>query len=51
MNVFPYSHVFCYKCIVQHLRRRGEGEIQGRCPVTGVPAREQDLVRIFDQRG
>merc|ERR1711915_313862 len=33
--------VFCYTCIVQYLRR------EAKCPVTRIPATEENLVRIF----
>ena len=38
------GYVFCYKCIVSHLR---SGEDEGSCPVTGLPVREADLIRLF----
>jgi len=36
--------VFCYACIVQHLRK------EARCPITRLPAKEEQLVRIFTQQ-
>ena len=38
------GYVFCYKCIIGHLRSEEGG---GSCPVTGLPVREEDLIRIF----
>ena len=41
--VLPVSgYVFCYVCIVKHLRA------EGRCPVTKFPAKEEQLIRIYD---
>ena len=36
--------VYCYKCIVNHLR---SDEGKNSCPVTGLPANEDDLIRIY----
>merc|ERR1711971_1186789 len=33
--------VFCYPCIVTSVRKNG------KCPVTGLPLMEEDLIRIF----
>ncbi len=44
-------YVFCYQCIIGHLRRNhGEQQDQQEqvCPVTGTPMDEEDLIRIFD---
>ena len=38
------GYVFCYKCIIGHLRSE---EGVGSCPVTGLLVREEDLIRIF----
>lgn len=34
--------VYCYLCILEVLREKGQ------CPVTGIPCKEEDLLRIFD---
>ena len=33
--------VFCYACLVTRVRQAG------KCPVTGAPLKEDQLVRIF----
>ena len=38
------GYVFCYKCIISHLRSE---DSNGACPVTGLPVREDDLIRLF----
>ena len=44
-TLVPISgYVYCYKCIVGHLRT---DETKGTCPVTGLPVAEDDLIRIF----
>lgn len=44
-TLVPISgYVYCYKCIVGHLR---SNETQDSCPVTGLPVTEDDLIRIF----
>ena len=44
-TLVPISgYVYCYKCIVSHLR--SENTKDG-CPVTGLPVTEEDLVRLF----
>ena len=37
------GYVFCYKCLVMHLRQKGEF-----CPVTGMPCRESRVVRLYE---
>ncbi|KAL9185255.1 hypothetical protein ACHAXT_003032 [Thalassiosira profunda] len=37
------GYVFCYKCLVSHLRRVGH-----YCPVTGVPCAEDKVVRLYE---
>ena len=37
----PSGYVFCYSCIVKHLRS------ESTCPVTQYPAKEEHLVRIY----
>ena len=39
----PSGYVFCYSCIVSHLR----GAEGNRCPVTKYPAKEDQLIRIY----
>ena len=34
--------VFCYKCVVRHVRRKGE------CPVTRIKTTERKLIRLFE---
>lgn len=36
------GYVFCFSCIVKHLRE------EERCPVTNYPAKSIDLVRLYD---
>ena len=44
-TLVPISgYVYCYKCIVSHLR--SENTKDG-CPVTGLPVTEEELVRLF----
>ena len=44
-TVLPASGlVFCYTCIVHNLRR------EARCPITKLPAKEEQLIRIFTQQ-
>ena len=38
------GYVFCYVCIVEHLRTEG----QSKCPVTGCPTSEKALIKIYD---
>ncbi|KAK0183106.1 hypothetical protein PV327_001176 [Microctonus hyperodae] len=35
------GYVFCYTCITEKLH------IEGKCPVTGYPAKEDNLIRIY----
>ncbi|KAL7528809.1 hypothetical protein ACHAWF_002715 [Thalassiosira exigua] len=37
------GYVFCYKCLVTHLRQIGD-----HCPVTGMSCRENEVVRIYE---
>jgi peroxin-12 len=37
------GYVFCYKCLLLKLRRDGE-----YCPVTGMPCKESQVVRLFE---
>jgi len=37
------GYVFCYKCLVSHIRHKGD-----YCPVTGMPCRENKVVRLFE---
>jgi peroxin-12 len=37
------GYVFCYKCLIMHLRRKGE-----YCPVTGIPCYESKVVRLYE---
>lgn len=37
------GYVFCYKCLVSHLRQKGE-----YCPVTGMACWESKVVRLFE---
>mmetsp|Transcript_24592 Transcript_24592/g.52238 ORF Transcript_24592/g.52238 Transcript_24592/m.52238 type:complete len:655 (+) Transcript_24592:180-2144(+) len=37
------GYVFCYKCLITHLRNEGE-----YCPVTGMPCEESRVVRLFE---
>ena len=37
------GYVFCYKCIVLHLRQKGN-----YCPMTGMPCWENKVVRLFE---
>lgn len=37
------GYVFCYLCILPHVRE------QGKCPVTALPCRELDIVRLFEE--
>jgi len=37
------GYVFCYKCLVSHIRQKGE-----YCPVTGRPCRENKVVRLYE---
>ncbi|KAL7466581.1 hypothetical protein ACHAXS_006875 [Conticribra weissflogii] len=37
------GYVFCYKCLVMHLRNEGE-----YCPITGMPCAESRVVRLFE---
>ncbi|KAK4878832.1 hypothetical protein RN001_011338 [Aquatica leii] len=42
-TVLPVSgYVFCFPCIVKHL------QTQHRCPVTNLPAKPLDVVRLYD---
>ncbi|KAF5304228.1 hypothetical protein FQR65_LT08035 [Abscondita terminalis] len=42
-TVLPVSgYVFCFPCIVKHL------QIQRRCPVTNLPAKALDVIRLYD---
>ena len=44
-TLVPISgYVYCYKCIVSHLRSDNNKDA---CPVTGLPVNEEELVRIF----
>ena len=35
--------VFCYKCLVMHIRRNGE-----YCPLIGMPCKESQVVRLYE---
>lgn len=37
------GYVYCYKCIVSHIRNVGE-----YCPLTGMPCPERRVVRLFE---
>jgi len=37
------GYVYCYKCLVSHIRNVGE-----YCPMTGMPCREDRVVRLFE---
>ena len=37
------GYVYCYKCLVSHLRNNGE-----YCPMTGMPCWENRVVRLFE---
>ena len=37
------GYVFCYRCLIMHLRQKGE-----YCPVTGMPCKESMVVRLFE---
>ena len=37
------GYVFCYKCLISHLRRQGEF-----CPVTGMPCPEDRVFRLYE---
>ncbi len=37
------GYVFCYKCIVLHIREHGD-----RCPITGLHCKETQLIRLFE---
>ena len=37
------GYVFCYRCLILHLRQEGE-----YCPVTHMPCSEQDVVRLYE---
>jgi hypothetical protein len=37
------GYVYCYKCIVKHIRNVGE-----YCPMTGTPCWEERVVRLFE---
>ena len=37
------GYVFCYKCLVSHLRQQGD-----YCPVTGIPCWENKVVRLYE---
>jgi hypothetical protein len=37
------GYVFCYRCLVMHLRNHGE-----RCPVTGMHCPESRVIRLFE---
>jgi len=37
------GYVFCYKCLVTHLRQKGD-----YCPVTGMPCQENKVVRLYE---
>ena len=37
------GYVFCYKCLVLHLRQNGS-----YCPVTGMPCGEEKVVRLYE---
>ncbi len=37
--------VFCYHCAVEHLRS------VGKCPITLLPCKENDLCKIYDEEG
>ena len=37
------GHVFCYRCLVMHLRSHGE-----RCPLTGMHCPESRVIRLFE---
>lgn len=37
-----FRYVFCFPCIVRHLREHP------RCPVTNLPAKSLDIVRLYD---
>lgn len=71
------GYVFCYLCLVQHIREHSLAELRSRqndgylsvnhklnkssagqlannnelsyCPVSGVPCREEDIIRLFDK--
>ena len=40
--------VFCYACIMEHLRGGDDGPPAPFCPVTGLPCSERDLFRIYE---
>lgn len=35
--------VFCYKCLIMHIRQNGES-----CPVTGTPCKESQVMRLYE---
>jgi hypothetical protein len=37
------GYVFCYECILSHLRDQRQN-----CPITGIPCREEDLIIVYD---
>jgi peroxin-12 len=37
------GYVYCYKCLVSHIRNVGE-----YCPMTGMPCQEDRVVRLFE---
>lgn len=39
------GYVFCYMCLVTYLR---EGKHHQRCPITALPCREQDIIRLYE---
>ena len=45
-TLVPISgYVYCFKCIILHLR--SADNVNGSCPMTGLPVTEDDLIRIF----
>ena len=40
------GYVFCYRCIILHLREKGE-----YCPLTGVACPQSRVVRLFEETG
>jgi hypothetical protein len=41
----PSGFVFCYRCILLHVRN------EGQCPITKMPASESDIVRLYESNG
>lgn len=41
-----YGHVYCYRCIIMHIRENGEV-----CPLTGLLCEESQLYRIYGTTG